>query len=325
MVHTNFISIVMILTFFIFCISGCDDSNSLVEKMAKIKTDDSNNVPETMPQIKLKVLFVHHSCGGQWLADKGKEKEHISNSRIYLSHPNGGGLRRLMEENNYEVHEASYGSIIGEKTAVCDWNRKFKDRMEDILRCEQQDKLYSDGSTNDIIMFKSCYPINWIESDGKEPGDPDSSIRTIANYKAAYSNLLQYFEKYPDKLFVIVTAPPLAKNIPSRTKELIKNFLEIDNSVRAVGNRARKFNNWLKDSKTGWLSGYKKKNVAVFDYYDVLTGHGKSNYSMYPTRGGVDSHPSSVGNSIASHEFVSFLNRAVNRFLKSKHSSYQGD
>lgn len=103
----------------------------------------------------------------------------------------------------------------------------------------------------------------------------------------------------------------MAKNIPSRTKEFIKNILRMDNSVKAIGIRARKFNNWLKDIENGWLSEYELKNVVVFDYYDILTNCGKSNYSMYPTKGGKDSHPSSEGNAIASHKFIPLMNRAV--------------
>ena len=51
----------------------------------------------------------------------------------------------------------------------------------------------------------------------------------------------------------------------------------------------------------------------VFDYYDVLTGYGNSNWSAYPTRDDKDSHPSSEGNSKAARELILFLNKAVNR------------
>jgi hypothetical protein len=45
---------------------------------------------------------------------------------------------------------------------------------------------------------------------------------------------------------------------------------------------------------------------VVFDYYDVLTGNGRSNWSIYPTGDGTDSHPSSDGNAKAAVEFVAF-------------------
>jgi hypothetical protein len=49
----------------------------------------------------------------------------------------------------------------------------------------------------------------------------------------------------------------------------------------------------------------------VFDFYDLLTQSGASNYSQYGSMGGADSHPSSAGNARAAAAFVPFLNRAV--------------
>jgi hypothetical protein len=75
---------------------------------------------------------------------------------------------------------------------------------------------------------------------------------------------------------------------------------------------AREFNNWLA-GKDGWLKDSTLTNVVVFDYYDVLTQHGASNWSRYPTGDGFDSHPSREGNQMAAKAFVPFLNRAVHR------------
>jgi len=80
-----------------------------------------------------------------------------------------------------------------------------------------------------------------------------------------------------------------------------------------MGRRARTFNKWLKDTDNGWLSSYNLKNVVIFDYYDILTKEGKSNWAEYPTKDGQDSHPSSEGNTIAAEKFVPFLNKAVRR------------
>jgi hypothetical protein len=190
--------------------------------------------------------------------------------------------------------------------------------MDTVLRCDIQDSPYKNASDkNEIVMLKSCFPNNEIESEGKEPGDPDSPLRTTANYKAAYNKLLGYFSTQPKTLFVVVTAPPLAKNVPSRTKEYLRNLIGSEGSVKAIGERARRFNNWLKDSEKGWLAGYKGKNIVIFDYYDILTRRGESNFAMYATRNGVDSHPSAEGNTLAAREFIPFLNRAVDRFKAS--------
>jgi hypothetical protein len=299
-----------------FVVGGCAEQKKSETKETMVKEIDLFKYKDSKPERTMRLLFIHHSCGGNWLADKGDDMQIIPDTCIYKSNPNGGGLKSLLQQNNYEVHEAAYKSSIGDKTDVCDWNAKFRERMEDILRCDLQDERYKDPSVrNEIVMFKSCFPSSEIISEGKGEGNPDSSEKTTANYRAAYRKLLGYFDARPDTLFVVVTAPPVVKNVPSRTKEFIKTLIGSEGSVKAIGERARRFNNWLKDTEKGWLAEYQGKNVVVFDYYDTLTGHGKSDFLIYPTRGGADSHPSSEGNSIATREFVTFLNKSVSRFL----------
>lgn len=312
------------LALFLLCIlaaGGCTKQNNNYQKETTVKEIDLSQYKGSKPERTMKLLFIHHSCGGQWLADRGEVREIVPDTTILASDPNGGGLRKLLQENNFEVHEAAYRSRIGDKTDVCDWNIKFRDKMDEIIRCDRQDTMYTDASAkNEIIMFKSCFPANGIEADGKEPGAPDSQEKTTANYKAAYASLLSYFKKHPETLFVCVTAPPLAE--PSKTKQFIKKLFGMKSSVQDVGVRARRFNNWLKDSENGWLAGFDGKNVVVFDYYNVLTGNGKSNYALFPTKSGADSHPSSEGNTIATQEFVPFLNKAVGRFIEGQKNRY---
>ena len=295
---------------------GCAEQKISETNETTIKEMDMSKYKTSKPKRVMRCLFIHHSCGGQWLAERGEANEMYPDTCLYTSHPNGGGLRSLLQRNNYEVHEAAYKSAIGEKTDVCDWNEKFRDRFSEILVCDGQDALYKDSSLkNDVVVFKSCFPNNEITSEGKEPGDPDSPVKSTANYKAAYTMLLGYFRKHPHTLFVCVTAPPLVQNVPSRAKEFMKNIIGAEDSVKAFGERARRFNNWLKDAEKGWLEGYELKNVVVFDYYDLLTRQGESNYLLYPTNSGNDSHPSAKGNYLATQKFIPFLNKTVNRFV----------
>lgn len=288
-------------------------SNDPVKKNMPVKTLDLSQYAADRPDKPLNLLFIHHSCGGQLFADQGEAAgEHC----ISPTHPNGGGLRHLLEENNYCVHEASYGSIIGDKTDICHWNTKFRDHMDKILTCKHQDEFFDDGTKNDIVMFKSCFPNSRIESEGTEPGDPNDCEHTTANYKAAYNALLEYFFQQPNTLFIVVTAPPLAEPVLYRrgkVKNAIKSILGRSDTVEKAGPRIRAFNNWLKDRQNGWLNAYELKNVVVFDYYDVLTDHGRSNWSVYPTGGGKDSHPGSEGNAKAAEEFIPFINKAIKR------------
>jgi hypothetical protein len=143
---------------------------------------------------------------------------------------------------------------------------------------------------------------------------------TVANAKAVYNNLLTYFTTRQDKLFIVITAPPLAD-------------FETDAATAA---NARAFNNWLVND---WLNGYTYTNVAVFDFYNVLTSgpnasrndagqaagnHHRwwegtvqhlqtvdNNFLVYPSG---DSHPSRAGNEKATAEFVPLLNVYYNRW-----------
>jgi hypothetical protein len=249
------------------------------------------------------LLFIHHSCGGQLLAEPGPEAGGTRESGdpcIYVTHPNGGGMRTELERAGFKVNEASYMSTVGEATDICHWNRKFRDQMSVVLRTERQNQLLPEGQANAIVVFKSCYPNNAFISTGKDPGDPDSCERTIANAKAAYRALLPYFAQHPDVLFVAFTAPPLAEPKPVGVMGKIRSIFK----EKPRADLAREFSAWMAN---GWLEDKGPRNVVVFDYYDVLTDHGTTNWSAYPTQAGRDSHPSTDGNRRAAEAFVPFL------------------
>lgn len=259
----------------------------------------------------MNLLFIHHSCGGEWLAAVGPQEDPNATCQ---SHPNGGGLRALLEQSGFHVHEVGYGSRIGEATDIFDWLPKFRTQMEDVLHCDQQDVPYADARRNQVVMFKSCYPNNGFVSAGTPPGNPAGPRLTVWNANATYAALLKEFRKYPNVLFVCVTAPPLAPKSPPQPfwKQLARKVLDRANTPVRSGPMARDFNHWLSDTN-GWLRGYPRPNVAVFDYYDILTGNGASNFSVYPTGDGYDSHPNRAGNEKAARAFLPFLNQAVRR------------
>ena len=287
-------------------LTGCNNQTTKGSKNMDVKELDLSAYSAKKPLKKLNLLFIHHSCGATLMADQGKKSGEYC---LWPAHPNGGGLRKLLQQNNYNVHEATYGSKIGQDTDFNHWHSKFRDQMPIILKTDLQDNLYQDDSVNNIIVFKSCYPNSNIISDGKATGNPDSSEKTLSNMKAAYISLLPYFNKHPETLFVVMTAPPIVKPWMNGYKEKLLNL--IGKGPKAIGIRARIFNNWLKDTESGWLAKYKQKNVVVFDYYDILTGKGQSNWTKYPTLDGKNSHPNSEGNTKAATEFINFINRAV--------------
>jgi hypothetical protein len=242
----------------------------------------------------VKIIFIHHSTGENWLSDSD------------------GQLGQELKENNYFVSDTNYGwgpNSIGDQTDIGHWWLWFRspesssylqELYSESNKSSDYSRLSNDpGGENEIIMFKSCFPnsnlsgsvedtIPSIENNFLKGEDSNSSAHTISNAKGIYIDLLQYFDDRQDKLFIVITAPPLGRN----------------NTTSENADNAREFNNWLVND---WLDGYDHSNVVVFDFYDVLTDHGKSNYAEF-TYDESDDHPSSEGNLKATEEFIPFIN-----------------
>ena len=296
-------------------VGGINDARmSVIEHPVRAKALDLSGYSDGAPERPLDLLFMHHSCGGVLLAAPGPSDARANSIQIYNTHPDGGGLRTRLEKASYVVHEADRVSRIGRATDIFDWPPKFRDQMADILACDSQDLRHPNGRRNQIVVFKSCFPNNAFRSEGHAPGKPEGPDLTVWNAKAAYAALLPEFAKHPNVLFVCVTAPPLApKTAPKPLwRQIVNKARGRTNDPVEAGRLAREFNNWLVDQE-GWLKNSTLTNVVVFDYYDILTGEGASNLSVYPTGDGYDSHPGSAGNQRAAEAFERLINRAVRR------------
>lgn len=283
-----------------------------------VRRHDFASYSAARPAAQIRLLFIHHSVGGTLLAANGAIKED-GGTEIYRSHPNGGNLRALLESQGYEVHEASRGSVAGDKTNLFDWMPKFRQEMPRLLRLEHNDRASGDGRRNQVVVFKSCFPNSAFTEEGAEPGNPAGPDLTLSNARATLTALLDEFRKYPDVLFVYLTAPPLAPvEFPEPAWKLVaKKVLGKPNHAQefaAHAALARRFNNWVTGTD-GWLKDYELENVVAFDFYNILTDNGKSNLLRFPTytEAGIDSHPSAAGNVRAAAQFVPFLNRAARR------------
>jgi len=255
-----------------------------------VNAQDNNPNP---PEDVVKLIFIHHSTGENWLAD------------------GYGGLGITLSQNNYYVSDTNYGwgpDAIGDRTDIIHWLEWFRGpesaRYMDALFNESgQNSSYTrtlsdPGGENEIIMFKSCFPNSEIEGNPDDPPAPDDYL-TVSNAKYIYNDLLEYFITRPDKLFVVITAPP------------------VQNPTYAAN--ARAFNTWL---VYDWLAenNYPYTNVVVFDFYNVLTHqdnhhrlldgeieHSENgrNTLFYPSD---DDHPNQTGSRKATSEFVPLLN-----------------
>ncbi len=316
---------------------------------------------ESAPRQPVRLIFIHHSSGANWLADQN------------------GGLGKALMENHYFVSDTNYGwgpNRIGDRTDIGHWWEWFcspqrsPEYMNALFNESGQCGAYSRMQTppageNEVILFKSCYPNSTLRGDLKDPvpsiernpirgqkaptvPPPATNTRrylthraksvvkqllgrnkneaayTIANAKGMYIELLKVFQKYPNKLFIAVTAPPLR--------------------FSSVAGNTRAFNSWLANE---WLTGYPLKNAAVFDFYNVLTSNAgspnasdlgqaqgnhhrlwegrvqhqiglKSDHLAYPT---MDDHANKTGNQKATGEFAPLLNHYYNLWKLSSSQS----
>jgi len=251
------------------------------------------------PERVVKLIFIHHSTGENWLTD------------------GYGDLGRSLAEINYYVSDTNYGwgpNGIGDRTDIPDWEEWFRSGdtgtyMDALINEGDQHADYTrtssdPGGENQIIMFKSCFPNSDLEGSPNDLPTADGWL-SVGHAKYVYNQILEYFEQHPEKLFVVITAPPL--------------------SDQGNAANARAFNLWLLND---WLeeNSYPYSNVAVFDFYNVLTGkdghhtfeNGEEVHQVaskdtlaYPSG---DDHPSKKGSQKATDEFIPLLNYFYNRW-----------
>lgn len=263
--------------------AGCDSSSS--------SSDDEIDV--TPPSSTVRLIFIHHSCGQNWLAD------------------GDGNLRAELNANRYYVSESNYGwdaepdDNLGDSTNTENWPEWFNNTKMPYVYAStyasdsNSSSISNPGGENEIIMFKSCYPLSEVDS-------------SINDEKAYYNTIRNYFEDHPDKLFILIT-PPGETNVSSAVL-------------------TRQLCSWLIDEENGWLKDYPHKNVGVYDFYCTLSetdshhriknGAVEHFYSSAydgesPYHDG-DNHPNAVGNQKAANEFVPLLNYYYNRWKKSR-------
>ena len=255
----------------------------------------------TPPAQTVKLIFIHHSTGENWLRD------------------NYGVLGKTLGQNNYFVSDTNYGwgpNSIGDRTDIPDWVEWFRSPstptyMNALFAESGQHSTYTrtlanPGGQNTIVMFKSCFPNSNLAGNPNDPPDPTPGL-TVGHAKYVYNELQKYFRTRPDKLFVVITAPPVT-----------------DPTYAA---NARAFNNWLYNN---WLvaNSYPFSNVAVFDFYNVLT-HPNAHHRYNSTTDSIehivtarntlyypsgDDHPSIAGSVKAKNEFIPLLNIFYNRW-----------
>lgn len=271
-----------------------------MEAVMRRKLDPAAQPTEVVPMV-----IIRHPNGDPWLVDGYADLATILTNNQYLiseTEPDWG-LRGIGSRT--DILNLPEWFVSPDSPLVLD--ELFHLRT---LRITEESTLPDPGGENQIIMLVPNFSNSLMRGDPDELQQP-GRILTIGAAKYVYNSLLECFVAHPDKLFIVVTAPPVA------------DVTWADN--------ARDFNTWLVND---WLNEneYPWNNVAVFDLYNVLT-HPDNHHRFNPNNGqvehivtylentlyyGSDSDLTEVdGNQKAVDEFVPLLNYFYNRWKAS--------
>jgi len=147
------------------------------------------------------------------------------------------------------------------------------------------DNAFSRLLQHEVLIVKSCFPNNAIESDDE-----------LEQNKLWYLEIRAVVDQHPDRVFILMTSPPLH---PKKTT-----------SEDAA--RARALADWL--SSDEFLAGH--PNLFVFDFFDLLADpesnalRGEYQRDLDKT----DSHPNQLANETIGPLFVDFVDETVQTY-----------
>ena len=229
------------------------------------------------------IIFLHHSTGRNLMA-QGNMRPALTQlgyqvwdhdfNHIGLTQPDG-----TLVQAHYKIP----GMLGRGDTDVDGLAHLFSQPVTD-----PPQNAFSRLLQHEVIIVKSCYPNSAIKDDAMQQQFQDwyIQIRDVVN-------------SHPDKLFIIMTSPPLH---PLAT-------------TPEDAQRARTVANWLASDE--FLAGH--SNLFVFDYFDLLadtdTHMLRADYQK--TTEEAESHPNQLANEVIGPQFVTFIDTAV--------STYRGD
>ena len=233
-------------------------------------------------------LFVLHHSVGDGLVVQGGMRARVAayngqngTSFAFWDHGyNGDGLRNAAGDltgANYDIPE--------DNTDPEYLYRLWTSPEPDAVAC--RDRILN---AHQVIAFKSCFPNSAIEDQGM-----------LDQYKAWYVGIRAFFDTRPDRLFVVMSTPPLHR---------------LSTDPNQAGN-ARAFATWLCSAE--YLSGH--SNMVCFDLFDQLAAQNdgsatanmlRREYEVSPDDG--DSHPNDVANQTVGPRLADFLCQAAARY-----------
>ena len=231
------------------------------------------------------IIFLHHSVGNH-LIEQGAVREQF-NQVGYNFWDHGYNWQGLRDPQG---NPSGYAyNVPNDNTDPDGLARIFNQQQYSIPL-----NTFSGLLQYDVIITKSCFPTSNI-----------SSQEQLARYKTWYQEMRDAMDSYPEKVFIVMTQPPLN---PKET-----------NSETAA--RARMLANWLKSPE--FLEGH--PNVFTFDFFALLSEDDPNavdfNMLRQEYRVGEDSHPNQFANETIGPLFVDFVIDAIERYRSYYHDS----
>jgi hypothetical protein len=239
---------------------------------------DSDQVSSASQGQFTNVIFLHHSTGHNLIEEGGVRERFTAAGYQFWDHGyNPTGLRNPAGEY------AGYSYNVPEDNTDPDGLARIFGQQPHDLPVNTLSGLLQ----HEVIAFKSCFPASQITS-GEQ----------LAQYKAYYLAMRDVIDQYPNKVFIVMSPPPL-------------NPAATDAEAAA---RARAFAKWLTSDE--YLAGH--PNVFAFDLFGHLAEDDPAapdhNMLRATYREGTDSHPNRVANETVGPLFVDFVMEAADQY-----------
>ncbi|MCD6352058.1 MAG: hypothetical protein J7M26_08055 [Armatimonadetes bacterium] len=232
------------------------------------------------------LFFLHHSTGEGFVTE-GHMRQHIADYNA----AHGTHFELWDHEYNSQGLRGPDGNLTGTNYAIPGDNTD-PDGLHNLWTSNAPGWTWSRNQImqhHEVIAFKSCFPASAIDSDAM-----------LQQYKDWYLDMRDFFDQHPEKLFVVMSPPPLHRL----------------STTMAQARRARDFANWLKSST--YLSGH--PNVVCFDLFDMLAhpDDGSVDANMlrreYERDPWGDSHPNTQANQVVGAALAQFLCQAAENY-----------
>ncbi len=264
-------------------------SNFLLAVLAfGIPSFASGNIGYMETPQKTKVLFIHHSTGGN-IIKQGKLRDllKVKNPDIEFwdhSYNLFPILPNIVAKfTNYTGLTDNAGRMTTTDYDIVLSNNSPKEYAE-IFSRDSSDPTLSKILEYDVVIFKNCFPTSNIKDDGQ-----------LSQNKAYYKQIRDSLKNYPTKKFVLFTSPPLRREVTSFE----------------IASRARVLADWLKSPE--FLED--SSNLYVFDLFGLLIEQEGDNKNTlrrdFTSFIWLDSHPNKKANKLVAEILSDYLVKLI--------------